>query len=153
MMSVLVLCACKAGGIQSGSLVKMEYTLTVDGKAVDSSAAAGPYEFRAGAGQIVTGLEEGLLGLRSGQEKTLTVPPLKGYGVHDLAAVQKIALASFGALAKDLKIGSSVQGLSGGKPATGRVISVDSGTATLDFNHPLAGKTLVFKVKILSVRD
>ncbi|MBI3552685.1 MAG: peptidylprolyl isomerase [Elusimicrobia bacterium] len=132
-------------------MVKMEYTLAVDGRVVDSSAAGGPFQFKAGAGEIVPGLEEGLMGLRPGDERTLTVSAERGYGLHDPTAIQQVSLKDFGPLAKDLKVGRAVQGLRGGKPAEGQIVALDDKSATLDFNHRLAGKTLVFKVKVLSV--
>jgi FKBP-type peptidyl-prolyl cis-trans isomerase 2 len=129
----------------------MRYSLAVDGKVVDSSDSKLPYEFKFGAGQVPPGLEAQLKGLLSGEAKTITVAPEQGYGPVDPGAVQHIPLASFGAMAKELQVGKAVDGLWKNKPASGRVIALDAQSATLDFNHPLAGKTLVFDVKILSV--
>lgn len=131
----------------------MRYTLSVDGKVVDSSDPKLPYEFKSGAGQLPPGLEAQLQGLQSGEGKIITVPASQGYGPVDSGAVQRIPLASFGGMAKDLQVGKAVDGIWKNKPASGRVIALDAQSATLDFNHPLAGKTLVFDVKILSVAN
>jgi FKBP-type peptidyl-prolyl cis-trans isomerase 2 len=145
--------ACKPAGIHAGSLVRIRYALSVDGKVVDSSDPKIPYEFKFGAGQVPAGLEEQLQALQTGDERTITVPPERGYGLIDRAAVQHIPLASFGDMAKDLQVGKAVDGIWKKKPVSGRVIGLDDKTVTLDFNHPLAGKTLVFNVKILSIAN
>ena len=147
-----MLAACKPGGIQAGSVVKMNYVLTVGGKPVEGGGAQG-FEFKSGTGQVPPGLDTQLRGLRAGAEKTITVLPDQGYGPADAKKVRALPLTDFGALAKELKLGREVNGLMGGRAAAGRVVALDSETATLDFNHPLAGRTLVFTVKILSVED
>ena len=129
----------------------MTYTLTVDGKVVDERLDAGGYEYKAGTGQIPRGLDLGLQGLQAGEEKTVVVAPEEGYGLSDPAKVRRIGLSVFGSMAKDLKIGAEVNGLMSGRTAAGRVTALDGKQVTLDFNHPLAGRTLTYKVKILAV--
>lgn len=145
--------ACKPGGIHVGSIVRLQYTLSVDGKVVDSRLDPDGYAYEAGTGQVPRGLDLGLRGLRTGDSKTVVVPPEDGYGLSDPAKIRKLPLSTFGAMAKELRIGNEVDGLMGGRAAAGRVVALDAKTATLDFNHPLAGRTLVFKVKVLSVAD
>jgi FKBP-type peptidyl-prolyl cis-trans isomerase 2 len=151
LLASCLLASCKLGGIHAGSIVKITYTLSVDGKVVDERLDKGGYEYKAGTGQIPKGLDAGLRGLQAGDEKTVVVSPEEGYGLSDPAKIRRMGLSVFGAMAKELKVGAEVNGLMGGRTAAGRVTALDDKTVTLDFNHPLAGKTLTFKVKILGV--
>ena len=132
--------------------VAMDYTLTVDGKVVDSSEGKKPLQYVQGSRQIIPGLERQLVGLRVGDTKDVTVKPEDGYGPVDPAAVIQVKKEQ---LPPDMKpqIGMMLQGKTGeGRPfrATIREVHPDGG-ATLDLNHPLAGKTLQFKVKVVSI--
>ncbi len=132
--------------------VAMDYTLTVEGKAVDTSAGRKPLEYVQGSHQIIPGLEWQLAGLHVGDEREVTVQPEDGYGAVNPAAIAEVAKAQ---LPKDLTpaVGSMLQGTNAqGRPfrATIRDVHPD-GSVTLDMNHPLAGKTLQFKVKIVSI--
>jgi peptidylprolyl isomerase len=155
-IALLLLCllpaACRKG-VHAGSKVALAYTLTVDGRIYEASDAGQPEEIVIGAGQACPGLEAGIMGMTPGQEKTLTVPPDQGYGLHDPTAIQQIPLKAFGDLAKDLAVGRAVQGVRGGKPTEAMIVAMDEKSVTLDFNHRLAGKTLVYKVKVVSLGD
>ena len=141
----------RAPKIRKGSMVRIHYTLEVDGQRIDATYGRGPVEFQEGSGRVVEGLEEQVLGLRAGGEKTIVVPPEKGYGLRDAGAVQRVPLSRFGNQAAKLRPGASIRGVRGGRLVSARVISVDRENATLDFNHPYAGKTLTFKVKVIDV--
>jgi FKBP-type peptidyl-prolyl cis-trans isomerase 2 len=66
--------------VSKGSVVKVEYIAKVDGKVVDKSEGNGPLEFTAGAGELIEGFDEAVIGMKVGDEKTVTVPPEKAYG-------------------------------------------------------------------------
>ena len=66
--------------VSKGSVVKVEYIAKVDGKVVDKSEGNWPLEFTAGAGELIEGFDEAVIGMKLGQEKTVTVPPEKAYG-------------------------------------------------------------------------
>lgn len=137
--------------ITNGSTVSIEYTLTVDGQVVDTSDNRGPLTYKQGSGQIIPGLEKQLTGLKAGEEKSVVVPPAEAYGEIDPGAVQKVPLTT---LPKDLKLepgmALAMQGNDGQQfPVT--VKEVDGEQVTLDLNHPLAGKTLQFQVKVVKV--
>jgi FKBP-type peptidyl-prolyl cis-trans isomerase 2 len=154
-LPVLLLAGCGlfegSPKVRKGSVVKIHYILEVDGRKVDSTYEREPIEFRPGRGRLIEGLEEGVLGLKAGEEKTITLTPDKGYGMPDRQAVQKVPLERFGAQVWKLKPGASVQGRRHGRLVTARVLAVDGKDATLDFNHPYAGKILTFKVKVVEV--
>ncbi|HUT86436.1 MAG TPA: peptidylprolyl isomerase [Elusimicrobiales bacterium] len=150
-VSVLILGACKnTETIQNGSKVSFHYTLTADGKVADSSIGKSPYEYEHGAGGIIPGLEEKMMGLKKGDKRTFTIPPEKAYGIRNKDAFMKIPKTSIKGSEK-LKEGSMIGFTQGGKQYTAVVSKVEKGTITLDYNHPMADKTLVFEIEVIEV--
>jgi FKBP-type peptidyl-prolyl cis-trans isomerase SlyD len=138
--------------IQTGSEVKLHYTLTVDGQTVDSSRSGEPLSFTAGAGQIIPGLEEQLKGLKTGDHRAITVLPEKGYGPVHADAIQKVPRKNF-QNAGELRVGSTVTAQSNGRMLQARVTQVDKDMITVDMNHPMAGKTLNFDIDVVDVSN
>lgn len=141
----------EAPAIQSGSIVKLQYTLKdADGVVLDSNKEKEPATFTHGQGQIVPGLEEALMGMRAGDEKHVTVKPEKAYGMEDPTAVTEVPKE---AIPKDaLKVGAKLVARNPvGETRFVKVKEVKENSVVLDLNHPLAGKTLFFDVKILDV--
>lgn len=136
--------------IKNGSTVKINYTLTVDGVIMDSSPEGDPLAYVQGSGQIIPGLEEQLEGLKVGDKKEVIVAPDKGYGTVDLGAFQKVPATAF-QNAKELKVGDIVSGQLGEQVFNAIVSAMGVDEITLDFNHPLAGKTLRFAVEVVEV--
>jgi FKBP-type peptidyl-prolyl cis-trans isomerase SlyD len=156
---VLALClallapACKKSNVVAdGKTVKINYTLKVDNQVMDSSANRGPMPYVQGQHHIIPGLEEEMVGMKVGEKKHVTVAPEKGYGQLDPNAKQKIPKKAFGNT-KGLKPGMMVTGSNGGRPIQAKVLEIGKDDITLDFNHPLAGKTLEFDVEVVSVED
>ena len=137
--------------IQDGRTVKIDYTLTVDGAVVDSSDGRGPLSYVQGQGQIIPGLERQLVGLHVGDAKEVTVSPDEGYGQMNPKAVREVPKTQLPA-DLTLAVGMVLRGTNKeGSPFRARIQKVEPETVTLDLNHPLAGKTLQFKVKVVSV--
>src|SRR6185503_4487418 len=85
-----------ADGIQTGSLVTFEYTLTVNGQVLESSVNGGePIKYMQGQGTIVPGLEKALAGMKVGEEKTITLAPEEAYGKLDKEAIKEISKENF----------------------------------------------------------
>lgn len=137
--------------VTSGSKVSINYKLTVDGVVVDSSDGGDPLTYTQGAGDIIPGLESQLMGLKVGDKKSVVVEPAQGYGEHNPDAVQKVPRANFKD-ASELEAGMLVSGNSGGQEFQAIVAEVTPADVTLDFNHPLAGKTLHFEIEIVKVQ-
>jgi len=136
--------------IKQGSKVKIDYTLTVDGAVRDTSAGRGPLEYAQGAGQIIKGLERELENMEPGQQKTVTVKPEDGYGLVIAEAKRTLPLSAVPNI-KDFKEGDIVCVHGAGQELHPVISKITDKEIELDFNHPLAGKTLVFDVKIVSV--
>jgi len=138
--------------IQEGSIVSIEYTLTDDtGKVLDTNVGKEPLTFIQGAGQIVKGLEQGLAGLKVGDQKKVKVKPEDGYGMPNEKAFQEVPRELIPADAQ--KAGVMLMSKSqDGRTVPIRVHEVKEKTVVVDFNHPLAGKTLNFDVKIKDIK-
>lgn len=136
--------------IKEGSKAKFDYTLTVDGKVADTSAGRGPLEYTHGAGMIIPGLEKELAGMKVGEKKTVTVKPEEGYGPVREDAIKRVPKEAV-SNAGDLKVGDMVGASNGEHTFRAIVKEIGEKDITLDFNHPLAGKELVFDVEIKEI--
>lgn len=151
--AVLLLAACsREARVAPGGAVTLEYELSSGGAVIESSAGREPLVVTQGDGNLPGPVDEALVGLRAGEVKILELTPDQGFGPVDPAKIRAIPLERFGAMAADLKPGKIVAGASGSKAAEGKVVKIEDGMATLDFNHPLAGKALRYRIKVLAVR-
>jgi len=141
--------------IDDDKVVSLDYTLRLDdGEVIDSSSGREPLEFIQGQGQIIPGLEQELYGMEVGDEKAVTVTPADGYGERQDDRVQTIPRNAFPD-DMDLEEGMQVrlQDSNSGQVYEAFVEEIHPDNVVLDFNHPLAGETLHFDVKIADVRD
>jgi FKBP-type peptidyl-prolyl cis-trans isomerase 2 len=139
--------------IKDGTKVKFDYTLTVDDETVDSSKERGPLEYTHGEGKIIPGLANELEGLKQGDEKEITLPPEKAYGKVNKDAVREFPKSSL-PQDQEPKVGMLLQvQTQNGQVIPAKIAEVKEDTIVLDLNHPLAGKTLNFDIKILSVEE
>lgn len=139
--------------VSEGKSVSMEYTLTLENKEVlDSNVGGEPLTFTQGSHQIIPGLETALNGMKAGERKQVTVAPEEGYGKIDPQAIQEVPIDQIPPDAR--KVGVQLQGKDGqGRVVHPTVTEVKEQVVVLDFNHPLAGKTLYFDVKILDIQS
>jgi len=137
---------------KSGDTVRINYTgKLTDGTQFDSSQGREPLEFQVGSGQIISGLDREVEGMKVGDKQTVTVPAEEAYGVHDAAKVQKIPRD---ALPPELEPQQGMQ-LQAQTPQGGQVAlivtAVEEQEITVDANHPLAGKDLIFEIEMVEI--
>jgi FKBP-type peptidyl-prolyl cis-trans isomerase SlyD len=133
-------------------VVSMDYILTVEGKTVDSSTGAEPIQFIQGKGQIVPGLEIALYGMAVGESKQVSVAPAEGYGDEDPQAIAEVPSKEF---PSEIPLMQGVElqiKNSDGEVLQAYVEAVQGDMVRLNFNHPLAGKELLFDVTIAALR-
>ncbi|MHC1757277.1 MAG: peptidylprolyl isomerase [Methanosarcina sp.] len=106
-----------------------------------------PFFFRADTGQVVKGIDAGVLGMREGEERTLKIAPEEAYGEYKNYLVQKIPLSRL-ELKEPPEVGKKII-TPGGREV--KVLDSTETYATLDFNHELAGKTLILEIKLVSI--
>jgi FKBP-type peptidyl-prolyl cis-trans isomerase SlyD len=134
-------------------VVSIEYSLTVDGEIVDSSEENEPLEYLQGYQNIIPGLERELAGLKIGDTKNVNVKPKDGYGELDPDALIEISRSEF-PQDFELKPGIDLQLQNqDGELLNAVIVAVTGDQVKLDLNHPLAGKELFFKVKVVDLRD
>ncbi len=137
---------------KQGDTVSIHYTGTLDdGSVFDSSDGGEPISFTIGAGDVIAGFDEAVLGMSVGDRKTTTIQPENAYGDHHEELIMKVDRSQVPP-DTELGIGDVLEvGLSDGEAATVVVVELDPSTVTLDANHPLAGKALTFALELVSI--
>ncbi len=107
-----------------------------------------PIEFAVGAGQMIKGFDSGVVGMAVGEEKTLTIPPEDAYGVHREDMVQTVPVDELSAVGITPVLGEKLTTSLG---QVGAITNLTNTSVVIDFNHRLAGKTLIFDVKLVSI--
>ena len=139
--------------IEKDKVVSIDYTLTGDnGQVLDSSSGREPLAYLHGAGNIIPGLESALEGKDEGDELNVQIPPDQAYGQRDERMVQPVPRTAFQGVA-DIQPGMQFQAQTNAGPRLITVVGVEGDQVTIDANHPLAGATLKFDVKVVNVRD
>jgi FKBP-type peptidyl-prolyl cis-trans isomerase SlyD len=138
--------------VSEGKSISMEYTLTLENKEVlDTNVGGEPLTFTQGSHQIIPGLETALDGMKAGDSKQVTIAPEQGYGEVNPQAIQEVPIDQIPPDAR--KVGVQLQGKDGqGRMVHPTVTEIKEQVVVLDFNHPLAGKTLYFDVKVLDIK-
>lgn len=143
---------------ENNKMVAVDYTLTVDGKIADRSRPGQPLEFIFGTGMLLPKFEAAIAGKEPGEKAVFTLAPADGYGEIVEEAIVDLPKSTFtidGRPTDDiLYVGSQIpMSNAQGQRMVGTVKEIAGDTVTMDFNHPMAGKTLHFEVEVVSVRD
>jgi FKBP-type peptidyl-prolyl cis-trans isomerase SlpA len=136
--------------IERGTKVKLHFSLALeDGSLIDSNFDKQPASFIIGDGNLLPGFESVILGLESGQKREFTIPPENAFGQHNPQNVQDVDRTNF---AEDkLEIGAVFSFQNGDGELPGVIIGIEGEKVMIDFNHPLAGQSILFKVEILQI--
>jgi FKBP-type peptidyl-prolyl cis-trans isomerase SlyD len=139
--------------VKDGSVVSLQYTLTgEDGKTIESNKGKEPLRYTQGQHQIVPGLEREIAGMRVGGEKHVKVKPEDGYGPVNPNAFQEVSKEQVPP--EGLKVGTVLAARGPqGQVVPVRIHQIKDKTVVVDLNHPMAGKTLVFDVKVLDIQS
>lgn len=137
--------------VVAGNTVRVHYKGTLsDYTEFDSSEGGDPLEFSVGAGQVIVGFDAAVTGMEVGETKTVTIPALEAYGVHDPENVLVVGSDQIPPGA-DLSVGDPLEvGIEGGTVMV-RVTELTDDSVTLDANHPLAGEDLTFELKLAEI--
>lgn len=150
---LLGLALTRVNKVENGVVVAMAYSLHLDdGEMIDSATADAPLTYLHGHHNIIPGLERELTGLTIGDEKDVAVAPADGYGEYDEDAKQLLSTDLF---PDDIELeeGMALQLQDdNGNVHQAFVDNVQKDQVLIDFNHPLAGRTLHFNVKIVELR-
>lgn len=139
--------------VKKGNKIKVDYTGTFDdGTVFDASEKHGqPLEFEAGSGQVIKGFDDAVVGMKEGQEKKIVIPPAEAYGELKAELHKKVPRKQL-PQDQEPKVGMILAvGLPNGMQFPARIVEVTEDDVTIDLNHPLAGKTLHFRIKIAEI--
>ena len=139
--------------VKSGQTVQVHYVGSFDdGTEFDNSRKRGAaLTVEVGSGQTISGFDQALIGMSEGEVKTVSISPEEGYGAVIPEAIQEIPLDMFPQGA-EVSIGSTVTGTNAqGQELVAKVTNISDDKATLDMNHPLAGKNLNFEIELISL--
>ncbi|USD35782.1 MULTISPECIES: peptidylprolyl isomerase [Ferrimonas] len=138
--------------IKDNAVVSIAYTLYLeDGQKVDVVSADDPVIYTHGSGILAEGLENVLLGHKKGDQLKVTLTPDLAFGDHDPQMVQTVP-ADIIKGADELKVGMQIAADTDQGPMELTLTAIEGDTITLDANHPLAGKTVIFDVKVCDVQ-
>ena len=141
--------------VKKGDKIKVEYEGKLeDGTIFDSSEKHDtPLEFTVGDGQLIKGFEEAVVGMSVGEEKEIKLLPEEAYGSHNPELVREMPKESFQA-DQEIQPGMVfLMNLPDGRQIPVRIIQISDEKVTIDLNSPLAGKTIVFKIKVLEIAE
>jgi FKBP-type peptidyl-prolyl cis-trans isomerase SlyD len=138
--------------IKDGSLVSLELTLSdSSGKLIESNKGQQPLQYTQGTGTVLPALEKQLTGLKAGDTKQIVLKPEDAYGPVNPDAFHEFPKANIPP--ESLKVGAQLTATRDGQTYPVRIHEIKENTVVVDFNHPLAGVTLSFDVKIVSVQE
>lgn len=139
---------------KKGSSVKVEYTGSLEtGQVFDTSEGKDPLEFKVGEGKVIKGFDDAVVDMDAGEEKEISIKAEDAYGQRNEQLVQEVPKQAFGESTSKLQQGI-ILGLRDpqGNVMNALVTKISDDKVTLDMNHPLAGKNLKFKIKMVEVK-
>lgn len=135
-----------------GDTIQVNYTGSfTNGTVFGSSAGGQPLNFTVGAGQLIPGFDQAVVGMKLHQRKTVTIPVDQAYGPVNPSLIIQVARSQFGN--QTVQVGMTVtQTAQNGQQAQGIITAVNATNVTVDFNSPLAGQTLVFNITVVGIQ-
>ncbi len=137
--------------VADGDNVSVYYTGSfTNGTVFSTNIGQQPFNFTVGAGEVIQGFDQAVIGMSAGQNKTVTIPPQEGYGLVNQSLIVTVPLTVFGN--STVSVGAPITASDGdGGVKQGVVTSINGTNATVNFNSPLAGKTLVFTIRVVTI--
>ncbi len=134
-----------------GDKVRVHYTGRLeDGAVFDSSQDRAPLEFTAGGGGVIPGLSQAVLGMNPGESKTVEVAAEDAFGPREPALERRVPRSM---LPQEVRVGERFSAMIGDSAITVRVTKLGEDFAVVDANHPLAGRTIIFDLELVSVES
>jgi FKBP-type peptidyl-prolyl cis-trans isomerase SlpA len=135
--------------VGEGTRVFLNFSVSLeDGSEVDTNFGGEPVDFVVGDGSLLPGFERKLFGMSAGQRQLFTVPPEDAFGEPDEDNVQRLARRQFDG-EEELSVGLVYSFAdAGGGELPGMIVALDEEQVTVDFNHPLSGRTILFDVLV-----
>ena len=140
--------------VEKGNKVKVEYTGKFDdGTVFDTSEGREPLEVEVGAGRVIKGFDDALSGMKKGDEKEIKIKPEEGYGMPNPELVKEIRRDNLPKEPEPKEGMVLIMKTPDGNQFPAKISKVEGDKVTIDLNHPLAGKNLNFKIKVVEVAE
>jgi FKBP-type peptidyl-prolyl cis-trans isomerase 2 len=157
LVSVIFFCSSRAGlaaeKIKKGKHVTINYTLKVDGQVIQTTFGQQPFSFTVGEGVLLPSFEKQINGLKVKDKRTFSLTPKEGYGEVDPQLFREVPKINF-QQGTSFQEGMVVQVPdNNGRPQQGIIWKVNENSIVINFNHPLAGKTITFDIEVLAVES
>ncbi|SBS30897.1 FKBP-type 16 kDa peptidyl-prolyl cis-trans isomerase [Marinomonas spartinae] len=138
--------------VTADSRVTLHFELSLeDGQVVDSNFDQAPAQFVFGDGNLLPAFEEVLIGMQAGDEASFVMSPEKAFGAHNENNIQRIPRSQF---SMDLEEGMVVSFAdAANNELPGVIAEIGDQDVTVDFNHPLAGRSLTYRVRVVAVEE
>lgn len=138
-------------GVKKGDLVRIHYRgELLTGESFDDSLAGEPVEFTVGGGQVISAIDEGVLGLNPGERRWIPVTPESGYGERREDLIRSVPKEMLGD--QQVAPGEAVEiQTADGQQIIAEIVDGDDETVTFDLNHPFAGRHLNFEVELIDI--
>ena len=155
---ILLLCAAEIWAqepkstavVQKGTTFRLQYTIFDEqGTVIESNKGGDPVRYAQGQGQVIPGVDRALEGMRIGDKKTLQLKPEDAYGRINPAARLVVPKAKIPA--ELVTVGAKVLAHAGRQILPGRIQEIREDTVVVDFNHPLAGKTITVEFEVVGI--
>jgi len=137
--------------VQNDLVVTLDYKLFVEDELLESTEDGEAIQFLQGHGQIIPGLEEAIYNLKVGDTKKVVIEPEDAYGEYDPESLEVAKIEEFSEEVP-LDVGTFLDFRDDDEVLSAQIVEADEETVTLDFNHPLAGKTLTFEITVADLR-
>ena len=149
-LAAILVSGCGGIKAETGDTVKIHYTGTLNnGTVFDTSLEGQPLKFTIGQGQLISGFEQAVIGMKVGDSKTVNIPANEAYGPYRDDLVITVNLSQ---LPDNTEVGQQLQMMeTDGSVLVVTVIGISETTATLDANHLLAGEDLIFEIEIIEI--
>ncbi|MBK8946720.1 MAG: FKBP-type peptidyl-prolyl cis-trans isomerase [Ignavibacteriae bacterium] len=140
--------------VKYGDTIKVHFTGTLDdGSIFDSSVNRNPLKFKVGAGEVIQGFDEAVIGMKLNQEKIVNINSDKAYGPKVKELIVNVDKNNFPSTLK-IKLNQKYKvPTESGESMIVKVTNISGDTIELDGNHPLAGKNLTFKITLVEIEN
>jgi len=152
-LTLLLLTGCSGERVaEEGDNVTVHYTGSLeDGTVFDSSIGKDPLAFTIGAGEVISGFDDAVKGMKVGEVKTVTLTPDQAYGEYNNDLIITLEISQIPS-SINLELGENIPlQNSAGQIYVSKIIGIGLTTVTVDANHELAGKTLIFEIELVSI--
>lgn len=147
----LALHSASAQTVKTGDTVEVNYVGTFpNGTVFSSNQGQQPIQFTVGSGQMIQGFNNAVIGMKVNQTKTVTLPPSEAYGSENPALIEHVPIGVFGN--QSVQVGMVATENTSGQVYQGTITQVNATNVTVNFNSPLAGQTLVFKITVVGIQ-